>query len=282
LWEALMTENVDATSSKKGCLKSCLIGCGILVLLGLGLTIGGPLLLMRPFQRAIDSRQELEQRFGTQGSYSPAIDGSIPAARIEAFLVVRSELADVCSEMTASFTQMKSMERFDDQDEVSKREVMFEALKTVRSALGLGPAMGSFFETRNQALLEAEMGLGEYTYIYAMAFHRQLQEENEFEEFLGEDPINFRVNDALIEMLKLQLLACRESAADSAVIDLLEAEIDALQDDYHRIPWQDGLPEPIAGSLAPFQTRLDESFCRAVTAIDLSINERHGVTIESR
>jgi hypothetical protein len=277
-----MPESSEETTSKRGCLKSCLIGCGIFILLGVGLTIGGPLLLMRPFQRAIDSRQELEQRFGMQGSYTPAVDGSIPAARIEAFLAVRNELTEVCSEMTASFTQMKSMERFDDQDEVSKSEVMREALKTVKSALGIAPAMGTFFETRNRALLEAEMGLGEYTYIYVMAYHRQFQEENELEEFLGDSAIDFRVNQALIEMLNLQLAARRETTADPAVIDVLEAEIDALRDDYGRIPWQDGLPVPITSSLASFQTRLDESFCPAFAAIDLSINERHGVTIETR
>lgn len=276
-----MSESSEETTGKKGCLKGCLIGCGVLILVGLGLIIGGPLLIMRPFQRAIDSRQELEQRFGTQGSYTPAADGSIPADRIEAFLAVRSELAEVCSEMTASFTQMKSMERFDDQDEVSRREVMREALKTVGSAIGIAPAMGRFFQTRNRALLEAEMGLGEYTYIYVMAFHRQLQEENELEEFLGDDPIDYRVNDALIEMLGLQLAARRETVSDPAVIDL-EAEIDALQADSDRIPWQDGLPGPISSSLAPFQARLDESFCPAFTAIDLSINERHGITIETR
>jgi hypothetical protein len=277
-----MPDRSEETTSKRGCLKGCLIGCGTLILLGIALTIGGPLLIMRPFQRAIDSRQELEQRYGMQGSYTPAADGSIPVARIEAFLAVRSQLTEVCSEMTASFTQMKSMERFDDQDEVSKSEVMREALKTVKSAFGIAPAMGRFFETRNRALLEAEMGLGEYTYIYVMAFHRQLQEENELEEFLDEDPIDFRVNDALIEMLKLQLAARRETTADPAVTDLLEAEIDALQDDSDRIPWQDGLPAPIASSLAPFRTPLDESFCPAFAAIDLSINERHGVTIETR
>jgi hypothetical protein len=278
-----MPESSEDAREKRGCLKGCLIGCGVLILLGIGLSVGGPLLMMRPFQRAIDTRQELDQRFGEQDAYTPAADGSIAAARIEVFLAVRSELAGVCAEMTASFTQMKSMERFDDQEEVSRSEVLREAVKTVRSAFGVPVAMAGLFETRNRALLEAEMGLGEYTYIYVMAFHQLLLEENEYDELMDDEAINSRVSAVLRELLRRQLVALRETPADPAGAAVLEAEIDALERDRDRIPWQDGLPAAIASSLEPYRTRLDESFCPATAAIDLRINERQGVvSIELR
>ena len=39
------------------------------------------------------------------------------------------------------------------------------------AALSITPFLARFFELRNKALLAAEMGLDEYSYIFAVAYH---------------------------------------------------------------------------------------------------------------
>jgi hypothetical protein len=269
-------------SGRRGCWKGCALGCAGVVLVGLALIIGGPMLMMRPFRQAVDARQELEQRFGGQDAFVPAPDGAVPAERIEAFLAVRDELSGACSTITASSMQMKSMERFDGQEEVAKGVVMREAFRTVRSAFGLAPAMANLFKSRNRALLDVGMGLGEYTYIYVTAYHELLGQESELAEILGGEAVTSRVNDALTEIAQSQRAALIEAHPDHPLIPMLDLEIEALESDSGRVLWQDELPGWIALSFEPFRARLDESFCPAITSLDLSINESHGVAIETR
>ncbi len=278
-----MSASAEEKTGSKGCLKGCAIGCGVIFILGLVLLIGGPLIMTRPFRNAIETRQELEQRLGEQGSYTPAPDGSIPAARIEAFLAVRSELVEVCAKLTAFFAQMEGMKRFDGQDDVSNSEVLREALKTVKGAMGIGPSMGELFETRNRALLSAEMGLGEYAYIFFTAYHQQLLENNEYDEFMGGEAINSRISNDFVKIFERQLAAIHEtSTPDLAGIAAIETEIEAMEHDHDRIPWQNGLPAAISGSLEPYRAQLDEAFCPAITAIELAINEKRGLSIQAR
>jgi hypothetical protein len=48
-----------------------------------------------------------------------------------------------------------------------------------------------------------------------------------------------------------------------------------------RLPWADGLPQPIADSVAPFRDRLDELYCHAAAPMELLTNTRRGLAIES-
>ena len=83
-------------------------------------------------------------------------------------------------------------------------------------------------------------------------------------------------------MLENQLEVVQSLGGEEADLAALEAEVAAMESDERRIPWQDGLPLPIAGSLAPFRAELDELFCTAMAPLELMINERHGPAIESR
>lgn len=267
----------------RGCLKGCAIGCAAVVVLGLVITVGCPYLMTRSFRQAVDAREQLEERLAARGAYVPAVNGTISAARIEAFLVVREQLAEACEGLEGAFSQIDSMERFEDDEEVAKSEVMGEAFKTVRSAMGIAPLMGRLFATRNQALLETEMGLDEYGYLYVLAYHDQLVAGGgELSHHLGDSPMNYRVHRELVELLERQLEAQRAAGLDQERIAVLEDEIAAMENDTDRLPWQDGLPQPIADSLTPYRERLDASFCPVLIGIDLAINESRGISIETR
>jgi hypothetical protein len=62
----------------------------------------------------------------------------------------------------------------------------------------------------------------------------------------------------------------------------VEAEVEAMEEDSRRIPWQDGLPPEIEDALFPYRAELDELFCLATSPLELMINEKHGPAIELR
>jgi hypothetical protein len=237
--------------------------------------------VMRPFRAAVDVRSELEERFGAQDAYVPGPDGAIPAERIEAFLHVRAAVEQACAGLNETSERFLAMERFDGQEQVSSSEVMRAAWRATRSAMGMAPLMGQLFEARNEALLEAEMGLGEYTYIYVLAYLSELQSPSPEQQVFEEDAANSRVRRALVRMLSRQHEAALAAGSPEQDLAALAAEIAAMEQDPERLPWQDGLPAAVAASLDPFRQRLDDSFCAGTAPFDLLRNTDRGIAIES-
>ncbi|MCP4902441.1 MAG: hypothetical protein GY906_36210 [bacterium] len=260
----------------KGCLKGCLIGCGVAVLLAVLLPIVGGVLMMGGFRQAMDGREELERRFGNEESYVPAPNGAIDADRIERFLTVREAVAETSSRLQDASHQMARMDQFDDQDDPPTMEILREAFKTTRAAMGIGSRMGEFFDSRNGALLAAEMNLGEYTYIYVMAYHDWLVSNEDGDELFDERPVNRRIRKLLISILENQLVVVLEDGVDTEAKEVLKEEIVQLEDYDAVLPWEAGLPEPITVSLAPYRQRLDELFWPASASLDLMRNKSMG------
>ena len=151
---------------------------------------------------------------------------------------------------------------------------------SVRAGLALFPRLMAFLDARNEALLASDIGLGEYLYIYTLAYpvwlgtpvddgpssldirggglevrsepggrQRRLEELRE------------QLNGLLLPMLRSQLEDLRDTAAGPAGWrQALEAEIEQMQRDAQRLPWQDGLPAQTAASLEPFRDRLESSY----------------------
>ncbi len=262
----------------RGCLGKTVIGCGAAVLLGIGALVVLTLAVMRPFSAAVDDRELLDEQYGTRADWVPSPDGSIAPDRMEAFLQVRRAVEPLCDEFTATEVQIASMQRFDDQEEVSRSEVLREALATTRSAIGLGPLIGDLYAARNAALLEVGMGLGEYAWIYTLAYHDRLGEVSDPDTRLfGGSQTDRRVLADIRGMLERQLSSV-EDPDDRAA---LEAEIEAMRSDSERLPWADGLPPPIADSLAPFRQRLDDLYCDAAAPMELLTNTRRGLAVET-
>jgi hypothetical protein len=265
-----------------GCLKQTAIGCGVLIVIAIALPLVLGVMMMGPFKRAVDDRLAIEERFGPQEAYVPPASGVPTTDRIEAFLGVRRQLAAPCADLTAAEEQMRKMERFDDEEDIDRIEVMKEAFSLTKNMMGVGPVIGQYYETRNQSLLDAGMGLGEFTYIFVTAYHHRLLDEREGETLLGPRITNRRVRKALLSMLQSQLAALQTVGGDEADIEALEAEVAAMQADNARVPWQDGLPPPLVEAFEPYRTELDSLYCPAMAPLELMINERHGPAVESR
>jgi len=269
--------------NKYGCLKNTAIGCGVLLVVAIAIFFIGGYSLMRPFSEAVDVRSELEEEYGALEAFVPAKSGAVPPDRMAVFLQVRRELAESCVEFARVEEQFLKMEEFDDQEEVSRTEVLMEAFKTTRSAIGMGPLMGRFFTTRNRALLEAKMGMGEFTYVWVVSNHDRILNPHDESELFGRGLLNSRVRGGLLAMLVNQRDALgREQGVPPEEIALLEAEIDAMESDGRRVLWQDGLPPAIAESIEPYRQELDELYCGSTAPLELMINVRHGPAIESR
>jgi hypothetical protein len=85
-------------------------------------------------------------------------------------------------------------------------------------------------------------------------------------------------------MLRRQLIAALEADVQGLdqddLRDQLVTEIEKLEADSERLPWQDGLPPAVAASLAPFRDRLDAGFCRETAGLELNQNRQRGLSIQ--
>jgi HAMP domain-containing protein len=269
------------SDKSSGCLKYTAIGCGSAVVLAIAIPLIAGLFIMRPLNRAIDSRDALEESFGNQSDFVPAASGAVAPDRIEAFIEVRQKLIETCSDFEGVDLEIKKLESFDDQDEVSRTEVLLQAFKTTKSAMSMGPLIGQFFDTRNRALVDAEMGLGEFTYIYVVAYHGRILAPDTDVELLGPRVTNARVREALLSMLENQSDLLRESGAVQDEIEAVEAEIAAMTTDGNRLLWQDGVPAAVAESIAPFRQTLDEFFCPVTAPLEMMKNVKRGPGVET-
>ena len=264
-----------------GCLKQTAIGCGVLMVFAIVMPFVLGVMMMGPFKRAVDDRHSIEEKFGPQEAYVPPASGVPSADRIEVFLEIRRAFTEPCADLTQAEDQMRKMETFDDQDEIDRMEVMREVFSLTKSMMGVGPVLGHFYEIRNQNLLDAGMGLGEFTYIFTVAYNDRLLDEPEGDQLFGPTATNRRVRKALLSMLESQLEVLQTGGGEETDVEALEAEIAALQTDDRRIPWQDGVPPAITEALAPYRAELDELYCPAMAPLELMINKKHGPAFES-
>jgi hypothetical protein len=266
-------------SDSWGCFKTAAVGCVALTVVVIAGLAALAFFVMRPFNRAIDTRVGLEASFGEQGAYVPPPSGAPGPDRIAAFLEVRRALAVTREEFAEKEQQVARLEAFDDRPEVSRIEVLRQAASTTRSMLGMGPLIGRFFELRNRALADAGMGLGEYSYIYVLAYNAEMMDPGESTRLLGEHTTNPRVRRALRAMLANQLAAIEDGAAEAR--NELAAEIARLDADPARIPWQDGLPAAVEEALLPHREALRTTFCPATAPLELMINVKRGPAVET-
>jgi hypothetical protein len=265
----------------RGCLKQAALGCGGLLVVAVAVPVVLTVMILPPMNRAIEARADFEALHGPQDAFVPPASGVPSPDRIEAFLSVRQALAPACTDFWSAERSVAKLEAFDDQENISKIDVMKQAMSTSKTMMGMGPAIGHFFENRNRALVDAGMGLGEYTYIYVVAYNdRILEPETELQLF-GPQVANGRVREALASMLKNQLEALRREGAQEELTRAVAAEVEALENDPDRIAWQDGIPLEIESSLLPYRDRLDTAFCGSTAPFELLINEKRFLAIES-
>ncbi|HSL17643.1 MAG TPA: hypothetical protein VLB51_07025 [Methylomirabilota bacterium] len=256
--------------------RGCGLGCVGLAVIGVIAVVGMTVSLRSGFDEAHARRQQLEQRSAGGTPFTPAADGTIPADRVEAFLAVREALAPVCAELEARDDEAEEFERLAD-EEASPKVALPVILRLTRSMMGLPFLFAELESVRNQALLETGMGLEEYTWLYIVVYHDQLAQAGAETRLLSGSADNERIRADLRALLHRQLEAARAASLGDAWLGTLAAEVHALDLDPDCLPWQDGLPEPVEASLAPYRERLDAAFSAASAEFELlNSTVRHG------
>jgi hypothetical protein len=242
---------------------------------------------MRGFDNAAATRRNLEEKYGAAGDFLPAADGSIAPERLEIFLAVRKATQEDRDKISRSFSSARMNEVAPDESDAGplgeKTKSIFQKL---RSAVALGQDIGHLFETRNQALLSSGMGLGEYTYIYVIAYYSWLGHSPGDSPGRNESSAYFTARTQLqrhrdlIRMLsnQLDLAASAEHTEKwnhwrSGLAD----EIEKMRKNEVREPWENSVPRRIAESLEPFRNQLEQTYSPISNPFELSLPTRQNL-----
>jgi hypothetical protein len=264
-------------------LKGCLVGCGSLVLLGLLLLLIQYLGIRWAAGRAIESRTALAERFDSQSTFTPAADGTIHPERLNRFLSVREAMFPFCDSLTAIQEPFARMEQLTAEDggELPLRQMIPQGLSAIRGTFKLGRLLAKFETSRNESLLENEMGLGEYTWIYVITYYS----------WLGNRPAKFAIaresypkiyQDRIAGNLRDMLQRHVDRNIAGLEQQAWKRELEALLNDAERIPFQDGLPPSLSTSLEPFKNGLESLFCSSATELEVMRTELDGIGFEHR
>lgn len=282
-----MTEGRSRGIEKAG------IGCLVAVAVVAVLLGGRWLAMMQLASRGVETRETLDAAFPAQDAFTP--DGAVAPDRMERFLAVRRALMSTCEEFTGYRAAFQRMEEMDSaQEEPAAGEAMSRVGAVFSALPKMGRAAGEYAISRNRALMENAMGLGEYTWIYVIAYYA----------WLGNRPVSFpggdgdetkvfhgRVRNAVKNMMARHLADLR-AAADTAhgasalrleeAVAAWSAEMDSLNADTERIPFQGGLPRTLASSLQPFRDDLERLYCPATGELEIMQTVKTGVWYDHR
>ena len=276
----------------------CGLGCGVVIIIIIILATGGYFFvknLVEGFEETEATMETLIERYGEIRDFCPDPDGAIKSERIEAFLAVRSSLDPVKEKLQDSIDILSDEKRKDE----SKEEASPGVLSKIKTGFGLIPLFSEFINIRNQALLDNEMGIGEYIFIYVVAYYSWLgkspadglqhgffqreedrgrfawDEEDTLEDRL--DRLLKRLHKLTLPMLKNQHTKVTESdgyRVNESWLTALKAEIEAMEADRFRLPWQDGLPDALNKSLQPFRERLETTYSQVLNPLEMTMEQR--------
>ena len=287
----------QTTSSKKKWFIGCGIGCGAVIIIVVLLILSGVIFvknIVKGFEDSEAILDTLKERYGEVEEYCPEPDGAIRQARIEVFLKVRELMRPIRNELESAFNLFKEKNKSED---LEKEKPDVGVIDKIRTGFGMVPQIAEFLKIRNQSLLDAGMGLGEYYYIYIYAYYlwlnKPMQDGFPFQIRGGNSGFNMqdsnnedsqeirrmiqirRLQRLILPLLRNQYEKLQARGAESRLEEwrgILEGEIKALESERYRMPWQDGLPAVIESSLKPFRQRLEEGYSRLLNSLEISTN----------
>jgi len=155
-------------------LMGCGIGCGVVILLIILVITGGYFLVknnIQHFKEIEESAEILEEKYGRAKDFCPDANGAIKPGRLEVFLSVRDSMVWIRKEMEQSIEKITAdIQRVD-----NKEKPFWSVLGIIRKGFGAIPQIAKYYTNRNEALIDTGMGLGEYYYIYVLAYYCWLE-----------------------------------------------------------------------------------------------------------
>jgi hypothetical protein len=238
------------------------------------------------------AEHRLEAEYGSVQEFTPPA-GPVAADRVEAFLAVRELMAP---QRTALKESVEALAPSDGEGRT------VGGLRAARAGIGMAPRILEFARARNEALLEIEIGPGEYAWMYWLTYHAWLGHPvgesllNDIMEARSELDDSFQMHidgmdtDHAARQLRRDVRAMLRNLEDELSVDpdraelseLVAAELAAIDADPSRIPWENGLPEAFAVGLDPYRDRLETSYSPATNPFELLELDSgpHGITLE--
>ncbi len=281
-------------------LAGCGVGCAVVIALFLAGGVGTYFFVrdtVQDFAGAKQAAVELAGRYGEIRDFTPPLDGRIAADRLEAFLAVRRATEPARGETRGAIGGLESrIEGF------QKGEIrgFWAVLTAIRQGVGAIPSLARLNEDRSRALLKQEMGMGEYEYIYVLAYYSWLGKSPgdgpRFLKMSNDNGVNWdpdndvddarerrthaidrRVRSDFRAIFKNALGAARKGApdVDRRWLAAVEDELKALDQNWDRVPWADGLPKATQESLAPYREQLEASYDELNNALELVPLDSH-------
>jgi len=274
------------------------IGCGGAVVIVILLVIAGYFFIRNTTQGFRESdglMKSLTAKYGRIEEFCPDPGGTIPAGRLEVFLAARESAAGARTKLEESLELL--VKSRDSKGEHGRPPgTIFQALRT---SVGMVPQISDFLKVRAQALLDAEMGAGEYYYLYVIAYYSWLKKtpmdgaglrfggpgsdssdpDDQDALAVSKDMNLMRIHRLVLPMLQCQLAKLGSggtAGADGRWREALAVEVKAMEADRYRLPWQNGVPAEIDNSLRPFRERLEAGFSRMADLFEISASQRRG------
>lgn len=280
-------------------LVGCGIGCGLMLLIlgGVGTCTYVGVKKIKEEADAIDvSSSDLVARFGDPADFVPGPDGTISPDRMETFLAVREDLAPTRAEVSDILFQLDSDGHW---------------LAKAQAGMKMVPAMIRLVGAGRSVLLEHDMSVGEYEYIYALSYYTLLHKDpgdgpnfnlmsdqetgggairfglgqddgnhNDSGEDVRTERIRFvrrRVNELQVKLLNNQIeafaatLPAGTDPAEDPWGAQLLAEQQVMSVETLRLPWEDGLPDQLRAALEPYRDRLDAAYDPMTSIIEMGL-----------
>jgi hypothetical protein len=280
-------------------LLGCGIGCSLFVLImgGIGTaTFFGVKKFAGRANRIEATFERMDTEYGEPSDFVPETDGHIPSDRMEVFLAVRDEMGATQQEVSGLF---RTLDGEGDAGVIAK----------VKAGMKFIPSLLIFIEERNNIMLEKGMGVGEYQYIYSLAYYGLLGKDpadgpgftvvgDDDEHDKGgwrwdigdgdgdeeevatkrEREVRGFVNRVQSRVVNNQLEAL-DAAGSVASLDFdtwraeLAAEAAAMDRESLRLLWEEGMPVQIRDSLEPYRVRLDATYDDMTSILEMGLVE---------
>lgn len=261
----------------------CGAGCGGLILLTIVLGVVGSMWMMKPMNEAVDAQKALTEAFGARDAFVPPAGGIAPD-RMQAFLVVRDSLMEHCERFRDIAAKFDAMNEIDSDEDASTGEALRAVGGIMGSVTGMVAEMGRFTSARNRVLLENGMGLGEYTWIYVLAYHSWLGHPagTSFDaDDAARDELS-RMERKVIRRLMNNHVEALGEAGLTAQAALWEEEILRLERSERSVPFEDAeIPMGLRTAFAPHQERLEALYCPESAGFELNTIRKKGLSIQA-
>jgi len=159
-------------------------------------------------------------------------------------------------------------------------EFLRDVTRVVRVLPSVGRHFGEYLTARNEALQANGMGLGEYTWIYVVTYHAWLGHRPLQAIEGGPHPSMFyeRIVPQVLDMIRRHV----DEASDDAAILVWRSELNALERDARRIPFEEGLPPELESSVLPYRDELERLACPEAAELDVVLTEKAWIGYDHR